>query len=264
MRYVSNAMPVNRRHILQGGIATLCCGTQSATAVENFRYRGCTLTSSEMVIQAGPNPAPVLYHQGSVVVRGSGNDNFDRALAVSLKMLSETFSVLPGFAFSERVIRNAFASPSTAMGRQDGSVIFGNSLYREIMNGRENPEVGILTVCAHEFGHIVQYKYGIDERLVACDDCPVKRLELHADFLAGYFAGRRKLERADFPAAVFAKTQYNFGDNNYGSPRHHGSQQERGQAVVAGFNSAFRDQHDFKTALEVGVNYVQRIPLTSS
>jgi hypothetical protein len=194
-------------------------------------------------------------------VHGSGNNDFDRALAVSLKMISETFSVLPGFAFSERVIRNAFASPRKDLGRNDGSVVFGNSLYREIMNSKEHPEVGILTVCAHESGHIAQFKYGIDTRLVQCPDCRVKRLELHADFLAGYFAGRRKLERSDFPAAVFAKTQDNFGDDHYGSPTHHGTQRERGEAVVAGFSSAFRDRQDFPTALEVGLNYVRRIPV---
>src|SRR5436190_9340278 len=120
------------------------------------------------------------------------------------------------------------------------------------MNSNEHPEVGILTVCAHEFAHIVQFKYGIDKRLVPCRDCSVKRLELHADFLAGYFAGRRKLERSDFPAAVFAKTQYNFGDDHYGSPTHHGTPKERGEAVVAGFSSGFRDRQDFQTALQVG------------
>jgi hypothetical protein len=213
-----------------------------------------------MAARVEQNPIPLPY-QGTVAVHGSGNDNFDRALAVSLKMISETFSVLPGFAFSERVIRNAFASPRTDLGRDDGSVVFGNSLYREIMNSKEHPELGILSVCAHEFAHIVQFKYGIDKQLAPCRECSVKRLELHADFLAGYFAGRRKLERSDFPAAVFAKMQYNAGDDHYGSPTHHGTPKERGEAVVAGFSSAFNDRQDFSTALGVGLNYVRRVRL---
>ena len=63
--------------------------------------------------------------------------------------------------------------------------------------------------------HIAQYKHGVYERLVGQDR------RVHADFLAGYFAGRRKLETSDFPAAVFAVTQSNLGDQDFGSPDHH-------------------------------------------
>jgi predicted metalloprotease len=137
--------------------------------------------------------------------------------------------------------------------------VFGNPLYREIIGRREHPEVGIVAICAHEFGHIVQYKHGIDRVLIVNNS--VKRLELHADFLAGYFAGRRKLEMPDFPAAVFALTQYSFGDSNYGDPEHHGTSDERGAAVVAGFDSAHRMRESFATAVETGIRYVQQVPL---
>jgi hypothetical protein len=191
-------------------------------------------------------------------VHGSGDPTFDRALAVTLVKISELFSVQPGFAFSERVILNAFASRNRALG-QDGSVVFGNSLYREIIQRREHPEVGIVAICAHEFGHIAQYKHNIDRLLVV--NQRVKRLELHADFLAGYFAGRRKLEMSEFPAAVFATTQYSFGDRNYGDVTHHGNKTERGQAVVAGYDSSYRRGESFAAALESGIRYVQSIPL---
>ena len=251
-------MVMDRRGVFQAGVASLCCGIQYAVAKED--YNGCTLTSAEMEVRE-PNPAPPSYYQGQIAAHGSGNENFDRALAVSLKMISEALSVLPGFAFSEQVILNAFASPKTDLGRQDGSVVFGNSLYRQIMERREHPDVGIVAVCAHEFGHIAQFKNRIRERLAACGGCSVKRLELHADFLAGYYAGRRKLEKPDFPAAVFAATQYSFGDNDFGSPKHHGTLRERGNAVVAGFESAFSARQNFETALQAGVNYVSKIPL---
>ena len=53
---------------------------------------------------------------------------------------------------------------------------------------REHPDVAVSAVCAHEFGHITAIKYGLMKRLK--DGQPsVKRSELHADFLAGYFAG---------------------------------------------------------------------------
>jgi predicted metalloprotease len=147
------------------------------------------------------------------------------------------------------------------MGRVDGDVLFGRRLFREIMQRPEHPEIGIAAVCAHEFGHIVQYKYGIRDRLVGSDK-RVKRLELHADFLAGYFAGLRKLERSNFPAAEFAATQFSFGDKAFGSIDHHGTPNERGAAVVAGYQAAFRDKQSFGTALETGVRYALQISLT--
>ena len=65
----------------------------------------------------------------------------------------------------------------------------------------------------------------------------------------------------DFPAAIFATTQYSFGDSNYGDPDHHGTSAERGQAVVAGFDSAYRARESFATALETGVRYAKQISL---
>jgi len=250
---------VSRRAILQMGACLACVSGKPAVA--ETRY-GCTLQGGEMAQYMSPSNYEMPYW-GSVPVvetgrlRGSGDSAFDRALAMTLVKISDIFSVEPGFAFSELVKLNAFASSNKSLGRDDGSVMFGNSLYREIMQRREYPEVGVVAVCAHEFGHIVQYRHGIDKILVS--NGRVKRLELHADFLAGYFAGRRKLERPDFPAAVFASTQYSFGDSDYGNAKHHGTQTERGAAVVAGYESAYRSRQNFADALQTGIQYVSSI-----
>ena len=110
-------------------------------------------------------------------------------------------------------------------------------------------------VVAHEFGHIVQYKNGLSKRLQAGQPT-VKRVELHADFLAGYFAGARKLAKPDFPAAVYATTQYGFGDYRSDSVRHHGRPEERAAAIVRGFEVAFRDRGSPAEALAIGMRYV--------
>jgi len=250
---------LDRRTFIHSGACAVCLGAGKASAEPG--YHGCTLQAAEMASRVDSSAGPPAYGLAPAIprgeVHGSSDSLFDQALAVSLLKISNVFSVLPGFAFSERVKLNAFASRNTALGRTDGSVVFGNSLYREIIGRREYPEVGIVAICAHEFGHIVQYRYGIDRILIVNNS--VKRLELHADFLAGYFAGRRKLEMSDFPAAVFALTQYSFGDSNYGDPDHHGTSNERGAAVVAGFDSAYRARESFAAALETGIRYVQQI-----
>jgi len=253
---------INRRKFIQSGTCAICSGAGNAIAEPD--YHGCILAGTEIAERIEPQETPRIYGLAEVPIsrgdlHGSGDATFDRALSVTLLKLSETFSVLPGFAFSERISLNAFASSNQALGREDGSVVFGNPLYREIMTRREHPEVGIVAVCAHEFGHIAQFKRGIHRILIS--EKRVKRLELHADFLAGYFAGRRKLEMPEFPAAIFATTQYSFGDDNYGSVSHHGTSTERGEAVVAGFNSAYRARESFATALETGIRYAQQVPL---
>jgi hypothetical protein len=86
----------------------------------------------------------------------------------------------------------------------------------------------------------------------------VKRLELHADFFAGYFAGARKLENPAFPAAVFAANRYAHGDF-VTSPTHHGTPDERAAAVVRGFDTAYSQRRSFAEAIGIGLNYVERL-----
>lgn len=84
----------------------------------------------------------------------------------------------------------------------------------------------------------------------------VKRVELQADFFSGYFAGTRKRERQAFPAAVFATTQFTFGDNMVQSPSHHGTADERAAAVVKGFESAYRQKQNLNDAIDTSLSYV--------
>jgi hypothetical protein len=65
----------------------------------------------------------------------------------------------------------------------------------------------------------------------------------------------RKLEKPDFPAAVYATTQYGFGDYRSDSVRHHGRPEERADAIVKGFEVAFRDRCTPAEALAIGMRY---------
>ena len=134
-------------------------------------------------------------------------------------------------------------------------MLFGSALLFELMAVPENPDAGVAAVCAHEFGHIVQLKRGLVPALNA-GQTTVKRCELNADFMAGYFAGLRKLQRPEFPAAAFAATQERLGDYQFGNPYHHGTPQERAAAIVRGFEVAYRQQQSLSDAIQTGVNYV--------
>jgi hypothetical protein len=244
---------ITRRRMLTGGMATVALHPECSRSQPSFE--GCRITVDKAEALLGSEHLWLSYNS---VETGSGDRDFDQALAQTLLFLSDRFFVLPGFAFfNEPGLPNAFAASTRRLGRSDGDVLFGRKLLRTIMSLREHPEIGIVSVCAHEFGHIAQYKYDVYNRLVGLDR-RVKRLELHADFLSGYFAGLRKLQRPDFPAASFALTQFGFGDYS-DDIEHHGTPDDRGAAVVAGYRAGYDEKLKFGYALESGIRYVKQI-----
>jgi predicted metalloprotease len=134
-------------------------------------------------------------------------------------------------------------------------VLFGLRLLRKLMASPINPEVGVAAVCAHEYGHILQFKLGILDKLRR-NHPTVKRVELHADFMSGYFAGLRRKERPQFPAQVVTTTIGALGDTLRSASDHHGTPAERRSAVVAGYKAAFEDHCTCAEAVQVGMNYV--------
>ena len=246
---------ITRRRLLIGGAASIAVYPECSRCQEAFE--GCLITIDQAKALRGSEQVRLSY---SSVETGSGDRDFDRALAETLAFLSDRFFVLPSFTFfSEPGSPNAFASSTRRMGRSDGDVLFGRKLFREIMSRREHPEIGIVSVCAHEFGHIAQYKFGVYNRLVGSNR-RIKRLELHADFLSGYFAGIRRLQHPNYPAATFALTQFGFGDYS-DDIEHHGTPDERGAAVVAGYRAGYDERLKFGFALESGIRYVNQISM---
>ena len=71
----------------------------------------------------------------------------------------------------------------------------------------------VASTCAHEYGHILQFKLKLQKTVFAGQPTS-KRQELHANFLAGYFVGVSKLGNRNDPAAVFATDHYDLGDYN--------------------------------------------------
>jgi hypothetical protein len=169
---------------------------------------GCMLPHSEVNAFFNTATEARLYVSGDEpIIRKSGNREFDYALAQTLAKISQVFDVGPGFAYyDDYESANAYATDVPRLNGADGTVLFGQRLFQRVMDSNDHPDLGVATICAHEFGHILQYKHKLDQK-VGQDQPTVKRVELQADFFAGYFAGIRKRERPSFPAAVFAMTQ---------------------------------------------------------
>lgn len=189
----------------------------------------------------------------------SGDSHFDLALAQTLAKISDVFDVLPGFAYYDDYDgKNAYATPVVRLNRGDGTVLFGQGMLAELRAGQDHPEIGVTAVCAHEFGHILQYKHGLIDPLMV-GQRTVRRVELQADFFAGYFGAIRKQERPSFPAAVIAQTQHGYGDYHVDNEGHHGTPEERSAAVVAGFRAGRERRMSVTEIVEVGNNYARSI-----
>lgn len=248
-----------RRLVLGGGLAACACPCFARRRVDS---PGCVLTESESeaLYPSGTATASARTVSGrDTIIARSGNADFDRALAETLVKLSTALQVSPGFAYyDDSGAHNAYATRLVRLNGADGTVLFGQGFLRELMRGRESPEVAVATVCAHEFGHILQFKHNLMAR-VRGKDPTVKRAELQADFFAGYFSGLRKKERPSYPAAVGALTQYNVGDNHVRSPQHHGTKQERGAAFVRGYEVAYSENKPLGEAIQISINYASRL-----
>jgi hypothetical protein len=207
-----------------------------------------------------PSTDELLTYTGQEpIIANSGDREFDYALAQTLSRIADTFQVLPGFAyFDDFEGVQAYATAVARLRRADGTVLFGQRLLKATLAQPDNPDVGVTAICGHEFAHILQFKLNLRKKLLEGQPT-VKRMELHADYLAGYYAGTWKLKKPDYPAAVFASTVFSFGDQNINKPKHHGTPDERAAAVVRGFEVAYRERHNLAEAVQIGVNYVSTL-----
>jgi hypothetical protein len=191
-----------------------------------------------------------------VLKRTCGDPAMDKLLDRALKKLSDVFGVYPGFGFYEDGdAPNAWATQRALIaGRVDGTVAFGQNYFRKWMT-YDPTGVSVLATCAHEFGHIMQYKSGRYSEIQG-DLKTSKRTELHADYMAGYYIGLLKKHN---PEASFWRAGDKFrqiGTFDDKDPMFHGTPAERVAASQQGFVVGFYEGRDAKFAFESGVKYV--------
>jgi len=243
-------LKLNRRAVLIEGTLTIFGGFTCACEAKD-PYQGCSISINVAKSYAKDS----LGIESNAIVANSGNREFDYAAAQTMSKLTDTFDVLPGFLYFKKDSKNAFATDGRLTRAPDGTILFGRDLLFEILGTSEAPDAVFSGICAHEYAHIWQFKNRLDMNRGQSNS---KRGELHADFLAGYFAGVRKLENPDFPAAVIAVAHGTFGDYDFNHPQHHGTPVERSEAIVQGFKAAYNLKRSAAEAFEMGINYVKR------
>ncbi|MCR9261496.1 MAG: hypothetical protein NXH95_17390 [Pseudomonadaceae bacterium] len=166
------------------------------------------------------------------VLGSSGNVGVDRLFQREGEFLLRSFPVIPyGYFLRDDNAPNAFAS-SKSINRNGphGTILFGIRLLTEEFERDGGAGFAIPGIFAHEFAHIFQFSSGFQ--------APTPIMELHADFLAGWYLARRSQIPGIWtdvrPAlqSFFEKGDYAFND-----PSHHGTPNQRLAAVQAGLVS---------------------------
>jgi len=255
---------MTRREVALGGLLTIITGTSEACCQslgsQPQRRPGCLLSDGEASVLLSKSSGDQFFATGNeTLLKSSGDRKFDYALAQTLHRITKTLQVLPGFAFyDDGDQHNAYATSFKRLEKADGTVLFGLGYLRSIRRQLDNPDVAVTAVCAHEFGHIVQIQKGLTRRLVEGQETH-KRRELHADFLSGFYAGVRKLEKPDYPAAVFVTQTRSMGDRDVNDQDHHGTPEERAAAIIRGFDTACTERRSLAEGIQIGVQYVSTL-----
>src|SRR4051812_45967193 len=92
-----------RREVLVGGLLTIIWGGATCptypAAAQNLRSGGCMLDDDEADLLLAKSTKPQAVHGNETIIATSGDRHFDYALAQTLSRLTDTFRVLPGFAY---------------------------------------------------------------------------------------------------------------------------------------------------------------------
>jgi hypothetical protein len=246
---------IARRDVVLGGVfATMCSGCCAAASASEST--GCVVTGEAADRLFASSPADALNPDYfNRIYMGSGDKLLDFALAQTLSRITEALDVLPGFVFyDDRDSANSFATPRLRFPKTDGTILLGTRFLKQMLSRPQEPEIALTAICAHEFGHVLQFKRGLLDGLLAGEPT-VRRSELHADFFAGYFAGKRKKQMPNYPAAVFAVTLSTLKVSG-AARRNHGTSTQRAAAIVRGFEVSYREERSLDDAVALSMAYV--------
>ncbi|MBV8252359.1 MAG: hypothetical protein JO154_07100 [Chitinophaga sp.] len=199
-------------------LLTICASPSRAQS------NGCTSTLA--INNQGGLPS-----QHYIMSNFSGNNQLDMFLNREVNVLRNFFGVNPGVFYfqDDPAAPNALAMPVIeSYNNPSGTIILGlNLASREF--GISWSGTTIPLILAHEFGHILDYN------MQALPNYDTKTKELFADFMAGCFLFYRStLTYTDINAIVVSF--YSKGEYDFNNPNHHGTPDERRNALTAGYN----------------------------
>ena len=193
--------------------------------------------------------------------QSTGTPALDRALIQELHAQSAFFGVRPAFYLYSDGIQNAMATPEIfpQTPGTDGTVLYQMDLLSDHLTSAHWGGSIVAGVIAHEFAHIMQFSDPARYSRLLDHHGTVKFLELHADFMAGYYMGTKFADKPQ-DLETLARKIFELGDNNFTSIGHHGTPEERHVALRAGFRYYLQHpQNDVTAALAEGEAFVTSV-----
>jgi hypothetical protein len=175
----------------------------------------------------------------------SGDDDLDRAMINELKRIVRVFQVNPGFKYVDQM--NAYATQETIVAGTRGTVFLGLPFIRSLIDW-DASGIAVAGTYAHECAHIYQFDHQLTPEAFGRNGASLR--ELHADFLGGYYIGRRQGFVGE-QVRAFSRMVFRFG----GPERTSG---QRAAAVEKGYATA-NDGTNLFTAVEIGRTYVANL-----
>jgi uncharacterized protein len=137
-------------------------------------------------------------------------------------------------AVTLRFVKDATTPSSTynAISYSTGKIYYGEAIYKDALAKNSNNIVNAM-ILAHEFGHQLQYAYG----LPSVTETTARSSELEADGFAGYYLRRPTGWNATSFTQISSAYDfaYAIGDYSTTSAGHHGTPPQRKSAVRLGF-----------------------------
>jgi hypothetical protein len=195
------------------------------------------------------------------ILRSSGDKNLDKSLNLELQHIAKIFPVLPGFVFFDDANgKNAFAMTETMIKGTRGTVIFGKGLLSSELNSHKWGGLAVAGIIAHEFAHIYQFQHDNLYNILMKNQKTGKLVELHADYLAGYYLGLKRLRTPKgIDIKAFADSLYLKGDNYFNTLEHHGTPKERMKVMIEGYKQGLKNNRNINYIAKKGLIFVKNI-----
>ncbi len=133
----------------------------------------------------------------------------------------------------------------------DMKLLVADSDYLNYVSQKTYGNERVKAILAHEFAHALQHEAHLFDLWNGG-----KKIELHADFLAGYYMGRNGLISKE-KLTAFANEFYSVGDKEFDSPDPHGTPEERRCAFLEGFKTSVDYDFNIYQAFNAGVDYIK-------
>lgn len=236
---------MDRRHFLNAtmaGIATTTCPLCASQANAQEGSGALGYADEEQLCGARSSALKVTEYSRT---HTTGNKNLDQSLISELRKQAKLFQLVPAFYLFTNKVKNAFATtrkfPDNP--KSDGSILYGITLMNSQLEMGYWGGAVVAGVMAHEYGHIYQYHSGAFKKLRKLHKT-VKFVELHADFMSGYYMGIKYVASGKkVNVRTVASATYDIGDYAYNNPAHHGTPVERTVMLKEGFETHKRNQN---------------------